>query len=486
MTILRDKSEVLPPAAREWPRLLRSLVGTVQRERLFEVGQRLLVAVSGGPDSVALLSLLHTLAPVWRLSLAAVHVNYGLRGRESEEDALFVVELCERLEVPVHVRRLDVEQPPKLGHRSSLQERARDARYHVMQRLARELCMDRVALGHTADDQAETVLMWMLRGAGLAGLGGMPYRREGLFVRPLLDVTRQEILAYLESRGLAFRTDSSNRRPIYFRNRIRQELLPVVKELAPAAVRVLHRQALVLREEEQFLERLASEAWTRLAVEDAEGGYSVDRLAVAALPLALQRRLVRQALRLVHPRGKAPSFATLSGALNHVLHMGSGRFATAGPVLISREYERIRFSCGKYPATSGATRSFSVPSLIRWPATGQQVQVQWLDRPAGTQLLKQPSRDRALFDADRITPELQLRSWQVGDRFCPSGMHGRRKKVQDYFSDIKLPRAERHRMPLLVAPEGILWVVGYRQDERFVVGEHTRRVMLATVSGPTS
>ncbi len=474
------------PSPRGWPALLHGVVKTVQRERLFEQGQHLLVAVSGGPDSVALLSLLQTLSPAWRLSLAAVHFNYGLRGRESEDDASFVTDLCERLHIPLHIHRLELGRAEKSARTSSRQEQARDLRYDAMRRLARKLHVDRVALGHTADDQAETVLMWMLRGAGPAGLGGMPYRREHVFVRPLLDTSRKEVLAYLERRAVPFRTDSSNSRPIYFRNRIRQELLPVVKELAPAAVRVLQRQAEVLREENRFIESMAAESWAQVVVEDAGGGLSLDRLGLVALPLALQRRLVRQVLRRLHPQGKSPGLATVATVLNRVMHARSGAGVTTGPIRVRRDYDRIRFSVGNDVPIPIGTVPLAVPSLVRWPLTGRLIEATSVDCSVGIPLLKQPTRDAALFDADRFTAALQLRSWRAGDRFCPSGMNGQRKKMQDFFSDIKLPRPERSRVPLLVSPEGILWVVGYRQDERFRAGEQTRRFVLVTVSHATS
>jgi tRNA(Ile)-lysidine synthase len=485
MTVVRDMDQKRS-TPRDWPALLRSVVKTVQREKLFEKGQHLLVALSGGPDSVALLSLLHTCAPAWRLSLSAVHFNYGLRGHESEEDASFVAELCGRLQIPLHSHRLKLGRSEKPARTSSRQEQARDLRYDAMQQLARELHVDRVALGHTADDQAETVLMWMLRGAGLAGLGGMPYRREHLFVRPLLDATRRDILAYLENYALPFRTDSSNSRPIYFRNRIRQELLPVVKELVPAAVRILQRQADVLREEDRFLEQLMSESWPRLVAQHAEGGFSMDRLGLVALPLALQRRLVRQALRCLYPRGKAPGLRTVSTVLNQVVQARPGAYATAGPIRITRDYDRIQFSVGNDETTPIEPVPLAVPSLVRWALTRQFIEAKEVDRSAGLHLLKQPSRNAGLFDADRFTAGLQIRSWRFGDWLCPQGMNGQRKKLQDYYSDIKLPRPARARVPLLISPEGILWVVGYRQDERFRAGAQTRRFVLVTVSNSTS
>lgn len=215
--------------------LHKQVARAIRARRLLQPGQKVLVAVSGGPDSVALLSILHQLAPAWNFSLTVVHCNYGLRGAESDGDASFVAALCRRLELPCHIRRLTVDRGGT-GESSSLQARAREARYRLFRDVVAELGADRVALGHTADDQAETVLLRMLRGAGLRGLAGMPHIRESLFVRPLLSRSRQEILAYLQAVGLSYRTDSSNAKSIYLRNRVRHELLPVMQSLAPAAV----------------------------------------------------------------------------------------------------------------------------------------------------------------------------------------------------------------------------------------------------------
>ena len=183
-----------------WPPLLHRVVRTVRARELFEPGQHLLVAVSGGPDSVALLTLLHLLVPRWRVRLTAVHFNYGLRGNESEGDQAFVMSLCDSLQVSLRCLPLDVRTRPK---RVSLQAQARELRYRAMAELAEELGVDRIAVGHTADDQAETILLWMLRGAGLAGLAGMPAQRNGRIIRPLYEVRRRELLAFLDAAGQA-------------------------------------------------------------------------------------------------------------------------------------------------------------------------------------------------------------------------------------------------------------------------------------------
>ena len=256
------------------PALLSHLVRTVRQQELFVPGQHVLVAVSGGPDSIALLSLLHRLVPSWRLTLTAVHCNYGLRGAESDGDESFVRDFCQERQLSLVIHR---PMLVKRQHHSSVQAAARDARYDFMKQLALEAGADRIAVGHTANDQAETVLMWLLRGAGMTGLAGMPYVREERIIRPLLEATREEVVAYLDHEGLSYRRDSSNEKPLYHRNRIRKELLPVVTRLVPAAIRVLQRQADLLREDEQYLTGITNELVRTLVSHHSSGVQQVDR-----------------------------------------------------------------------------------------------------------------------------------------------------------------------------------------------------------------
>ncbi|MBX3370874.1 MAG: tRNA lysidine(34) synthetase TilS, partial [Nitrospira sp.] len=270
--------------------LHNKVIRALRTRALLQPGQSVLVAVSGGPDSVALLSLLHELAPAWNFSLTVVHCNYGLRGAESDGDASFVAELCRRLKIPCVVKALQIPAREP-GRSSSLQARARELRYQLFRDLVTELGIERVALGHTADDQAETVLLRMLRGAGLRGLGGMPHRRGNLFVRPLLTVTRREILSYLETKSLSFRTDSSNATSVYLRNRVRHELLPVMQSLAPATVPLLARQADIVREDDRLLERLAARRLVRATVNRDSQTLALDRAVLLKEEPALQRRM---------------------------------------------------------------------------------------------------------------------------------------------------------------------------------------------------
>ncbi|MDP1946220.1 MAG: tRNA lysidine(34) synthetase TilS [Nitrospirota bacterium] len=460
---------------------------TVRQHQLFVPGQHLLVAVSGGPDSIALLSLLHRLARSWRLTLTAIHCNYGLRGAESDGDESFVREFCQERQLSLVIHRPTLV---KRRQRSSLQARARDARYDFMRQLAHEVEAVRIAVGHTANDQAETVLMWMLRGAGMAGLAGMPYMREDGIIRPLLASTREEVLAYLGQEGLTYRRDSSNEKPLYYRNRIRQDLLPVITRLAPAAVRVLQRQADVVREDERYFGQVTRDLVQALVIPDSGGVQRVNLQAFMELPVALQRRLVRTILRTYDEEGRASSLHVVE-SVRHVLLQGkTGVRLSLTQALVILDQGSVQFhpvgGGGEVEAGAGQGKGesllLSVPSTVYWARTNQQIHVQRIARHDAEQGDAGSSVQRALFDADRCSEPFLVRSWQAGDRFSPRGMKGKSQKLQDFFTDRKIARCRREEIPLLVAPEGILWVVGMRQDERFAVRRGTTNCLVVSVS----
>jgi tRNA(Ile)-lysidine synthase len=473
------------------PALLTQLIRTVRQQQLFVHGQHLLVAVSGGPDSITLLSLLHRLALSWNLTLTAVHCNYGLRGGESDHDESFVKAFCRERHISLVVHR------PKLvkrRQRSSLQAEARDARYGFMKQLAHKIRADYIAVGHTADDQAETVLMWMLRGAGMTGLAGMPYAREDGIIRPLLASTREEVLAYLGHEGLTYCHDSSNEKLLYHRNRIRKELLPVITQLAPTAVRVLQRQADLLREDEHFLEGVTSNLKQKLVRQDSGCVQRLHRQPIIELPVALQRRLIRAVLRTYDEEGRASSVRVVESVRHVFLKGQSGDRLVLKRAMVNLDQEVMRFSprdetCDDETALANKKKHepllLSVPSTIYWAGTEQHIHVERIFRRDAERREIVSSVQRAVFDADRCSEPLVVRSWQAGDRFFPQGMKGKSKKLQDVFTNRKMARCQRENIPLIVAPEGILWVVGIRLDERFVVTRETTKCLVVSIRNRT-
>ncbi|HEX5646245.1 MAG TPA: tRNA lysidine(34) synthetase TilS [Nitrospira sp.] len=465
---------------RPWPGLLHRVVKTIRSRGLFERGQHVLVAVSGGPDSTALLRLLHRLKLSWRLTLTAVHFNYGLRGAESDADQAFVEAMCSRLDIPFRTMPLEVRNRAR---GLSLQTAARDLRYRAMHEMAQQCGADRIAVGHTANDQAETVLLWMLRGAGLTGLSGMPACRDDLVIRPLYETRRVELLAYLSDEGISFRQDSSNGKPIYLRNRIRQEVIPVLQRLVPSAVETLCKLADLCRDDDWYLSEHIQALSHSCIHPLPEGGWAIGRSFLQKTPVAVQRRIVRELLRRGESQCRSPRRDTVELVLRAVAKQnGISQFAIpSGSVAVDKD--SVRFVLSKIPQRSlppqPIPRILTVPGGMTWAGTGQYIQVQEVTRQQIDTMV--PGKDRIVIDADRMSQPFVVRAWQAGDRFCPLGMKGRSKKLQDFFMDVKLSRADRRRIPLVVAPEGIVWVVGYRQDERWSVTPGTKRYLTLAV-----
>ncbi len=460
----------------------RHLLKHVRQDGLLSRGDRVVAAVSGGPDSVALLQVLCAWRESLRLVLTVAHVDHGLRGKESGDDAAFVERAARTLGLPcvckpLHLLRL---LPERKGE--SVQAVARERRYACLWEVARECGAAKVAVGHTQDDQMETVLLRMLRGAGLAGASGMPARRPPGVIRPLLHVSRSELLRYLEEKGCDFRVDSSNASPRYTRNRLRHELVPLLKTFNPGVARLWSRQAAVVREEQQYLDDVAKAALASVTVRLTRDGLVLSRPRVAAVPVPVQRRMIARAAGGLQDGPWRLRCEDVETILRRVVHGISGSSVRLGCLDVVREYDWITFSSvpagHERRAIPALSCRWRFPGSIRWPATGQTV--------AGTlqavATLPMPRRDStAYFDADQFSHDLVVRSWRPGDYFFPYGMGGRRKKIQDFFSDAKVRRTRRHTVPLVVAPEGILWVGGYRADHRFRVRKATRRVAVVTL-----
>ncbi len=472
-------------ARRITSRLQRQVVRTIRDRQLFALGAHLLVAVSGGPDSTALLMMMARLAPSWRLKLTAVHVNYRLRGTESDGDETFVSSLCGRLGI-----RLVTCHPilKKRRGQSSIQALARDLRYTAMKDVAKTIGADRIVVGHTADDQAETILLWMLRGAGLSGLAGMPYLRDGVIVRPLLSSTRAQLLKFLQDEGLSYRQDSSNRSLHYRRNRIRHELLPLLRQIAPGGIEALLRQAELLRADEECLEEMVVAQWPALVQPEPGGSYRIDRRQFLKTPAGLQRRLIRRLWREFESEGRAPSSRVVEAVRRFASQKSSGQELTFRDVVLRRHRAWVAVS----PRLRGEERSagtmqaaapviVTVPSTIRWAGTDAQFHVQVLSGAAAAEHVASRSCRTAVFDADLVVEPLVMRGWRAGDRIAPIGMAGKRKKLQDLFTDAKIPRSTRAKIPVFADAEGVLWVAGVRQDERCSVRQGTARCLVMTM-----
>ncbi len=449
--------------------LVKKLHRTLTRFGMLQGGEGVVVAVSGGVDSMVLLHLLVHLRESLTLRLHVAHLDHGLRGEEGDRDARFVKEQAARLGLPATIERIPVQREKG----SSLQETARKVRYQFLEQVAESVGAQKIALGHTQDDLAETFLMNLLRGSGRRGLAGIPPVREGRIIRPLIETSRQEILAYAEAYGIPSVTDSSNLKPRYLRNRIRLTLLPVLAQYNPKIVQILAHTALILQEEEAYLSHLTGEHLASVMV-GPEGGEPAFHLpTLQRLPLALKRRVLREVFRSAS--GLSFSWEQMA-ALEELLAVPSSKlFPLPGGFMALRDGEVLRLVRQKGSEGSGG-EAFPLPSEgeVVVPAFGLRFRLTPMPREACHVSEGGPSV--AFLDAAVAKGPFTVRAWRPGDRFFPLGLRGS-KKLQDFFVDAKIARWKRTCIPLLLSGDQIAWVVGFRIDERFKVADETREVL---------
>ncbi len=434
--------------------LLSKVERFIRRHRLLQKGDRVLVAVSGGADSVALLHLLAALRHSWQLHIGVAHLDHGLRGKDSEQDAEFVEKLARSLDAACRIERLDVcslARQKKLG----LEEAGRWARQQFLSRMAREHEMDRIALGHQQQDQAETVLHHLMRGSGLRGLGGMPPGRDGLWIRPLLEVTRDEILAFLQEKGYSFRTDASNRDLRFTRNRIRHELIPMLqKEFNPRIVRALAQMALLAREDEAFLQHHSRKAAEKIGSRSPDG-FSCRADELAGLPPALQRRMVLAALEEQEEGSSGMTLAHVMQVLDLAERGKSGRRALLpGGLEARRRFDRLILSSRSEPAKPPWVLELNIPGLAVSPEGSWSMEAE----TSTGRIRNAGSRPETISVAVPAPPgPLILRSWRPGDSY---GVR-RHRTVKRLWNDARVPLELRGIVPMVQSGTQLIWIPGF-------------------------
>ncbi len=502
---------------------------TIIEHSLFTPGDRVVVGVSGGPDSLALLHALNRLQDELQISLHVAHLNHELRRAESEADAAFVEQIAREWHLPATIQARDVHALAQ-EERLSLEEAARHARYAFLAEVAEQVGAPKVAVAHNADDQVETILMHFLRGAGIAGLRGMPHncrlqiedfrfsaisdrppspdarpsnsqainqtsdsqsaiynlKSETRLVRPLLDVPRSAVLAYCAEQGLTPRQDASNLDTTYFRNRLRHDVLPYLERLNPNLRQVLLHTARVLADDYELVQGETRKAYAQVA--RAENDAIVFALEQwRTLPIALQRGTLRAAVQQLRRSLRDIDWAHVEAARRVALEKATGAQATLpGGLMLTVGYDEFAIrratqaeTLDDFPLLNVERVALVVPGTTILPASAWCVETEMLDHAADT-----TDRWTAFLDADRVGAGLALRQRRPGDRFQPAGMRGQSKSLHEFMIDEKIPRAVRDRLPILVGDEEslaagdrILWVCGHRVDERVRPTPGTRRFL---------
>ncbi|MFC1523708.1 tRNA lysidine(34) synthetase TilS [Thermodesulfobacteriota bacterium] len=456
--------------------------------QLIVPGDGVLVGVSGGPDSMALLQVLARLAPQIPCTLTALYVNHNLRPEEAVKEEALLAAATKSLNIPFSIEPVDVERYAG-EHGWSIEQAARHLRYEAFTAYAREQGCNRIAVGHTADDQAEEVLLRLIRGSGRKGLSGMDQIRDGQVIRPFLGVPKKRLLSYLEEKKISYLIDSSNLETRFLRNRIRLDLLPYLRVHFNSNIdETLRNTAAILSEEEAFLAEQAEDLFRKTVVvnEGLTPSAEIDLTTIRDASPALLRRLVESLFWALDCR---PGFNHIDQVLQLVMAEAGEQAAHFSQGLRARKQEeRIVFS---YPQGKISVRgnleeqqiapfavSIDGPGRYEIPEMGQVICCELLDQVPDKQELAEPGVD--YLDSDKIDFPLLVRQLQPGDLFSPLGGPGR-KKVGEFLIDQKIPQSQRATLPILVSGERICAILGVRIDQAFRVTPETRKVLQVRV-----
>jgi tRNA(Ile)-lysidine synthase len=465
--------------------LLQAVHTNVRRRRMLRPGDAVLIGVSGGRDSTALMWVLVAMAGALQLRLGIAHLHHGLRGASADRDARLVEHLAFAAGLPYYYVKSDAAIGRRT-HRSGREEAARERRYAFLEATARRYGFDRVALGHHADDNAELVLMRLIRGSGPLGLAGIPPIRSGrradlTIIRPLSTVDRGAIDRFCRSHGLITVEDETNRDRTLTRNRIRHDLLPVVRsDYNPNIVAGLNRLAGLVRDEEDWLDTLVAGHLRRLTLANQDDHILLDGAALGRLHPALQRRLLRAALQALRGDLRRIGFEPVE-ALRRLLapdRRDVGRVDLPGKICAARRGRQLRIGRPKKePASKAFEYVLPAAGKVHIVETGARLCLEHLER-VDQGIVRHAGQHVAYFDMNQIIFPITIRSFRPGDRFAPFGLRGT-QKLKKYFIDHKIPRWRRATLPLVISGGEIIWVAGLRRGARAPVGPRSRAVLRA-------
>ncbi|MBW2296070.1 MAG: tRNA lysidine(34) synthetase TilS [Deltaproteobacteria bacterium] len=470
-----------------------AVADTIYSRRMLQQGDRVLVGVSGGADSVALLHILLQFSASLGLNIGVAHLNHALREEASDRDAAFVTSLAQRLGLPCYSDIKDIDMLRRQTG-EGIEAAGRWARYEFYDRTAKQNGYGKIALGHHADDNAELVLMNLLRGSGPGGISGIPPTRGLSIIRPLIDVRRRDILSYLYANDLPFVVDASNQNPRFLRNRVRNELIPELsKTYNPKFSEALVRIASISRAEEEWLKKMVADLLAAASLATGKRRWILSVAYLSGLHIAALRRVVRSALEHLDGNLNGITFRHVDAVIDIVFRKSGQsechlprriRVRRQGNRLLMikekhslREMSRDHAAIGTPRYCYDVHRPVTQSTSVSIRQTGQRLAFSAIKRE-DLSGFRTTGQESAFFDMEKLYFPLLLRNHQIGDRFTPLGMKGS-QKVQKFFINVKIGRTQRPVCPILLSRGQVIWVVGHRMDERFKIGPETRYVLKA-------
>ncbi|MCE5194249.1 MAG: tRNA lysidine(34) synthetase TilS [Nitrospiraceae bacterium] len=440
---------------------------TIQKHSMITESDHLLVGLSGGPDSVCLLILLKQIQEIYKFKLSALYVNHNLRPNETPEEIKFCTDLCKKFNILFFVESVDVISYAKKASLNK-QEAARELRYKTFEEIAYKIGASKITLAHNADDQTETFFMRILRGSGLKGLTGIPPVR-GKIIRPLIEIAREEIEIFLEASSQSYAVDSSNLKKDYLRNWFRLSIMSEFKKKNPELIKTVSRMCNIFREEDRYLEIITTKTLMRLITRKTDDMIELFLVPLETTDKAILYRIIRRAIDSVKGL-RGISFIHVEDIIDLIKNGRSGdRINLPKGIRVIKGYSTLILT-SKLPEKIGQyTLNLPGELLIK--------EANLLIRAAFTEDKETLDKSTMLFDVDKIKSPLIVRSRKEGDFFYPAGF-GRKKKLQDFFVDERIPRDERDTIPIVLSDKDIIWVAGYRADERFKITSNTKEALL--------
>lgn len=457
--------------------ILNKIKNTIERYNMISEGDSIIVGLSGGPDSVCLLHVLSGLRESMGIKVYAAHLNHQIRGIEAHRDALYVSELCRKEDIPCFIKSVDVPSYCR-DNGYSLEEGARKVRYDMFFEIKKNIGANKIAIGHNMNDQAETVLMRLMRGTGLQGLRGIEYTREDGIIRPLLDVERSEIEAYCEEHSLDPKIDKTNLESIYSRNRIRLELIPYMKEhFNPGVIESVVRMSNSLKNDGDYIDSEAEKIYRDIS-EKTNDGIEISVPECTELHQAILSRVIRYSIRDVlgdtnfvdmkHIYDVEELFEDSKN--NKMLNLPRGLFVYRKDDVVIFTMNEIKYEDVEY--------SHNIPKngFVKVKETGLIIETKQMSMSRFKGMKKDP--ESICVDADKIEGEIKVRNRQAGDKIK---LKAGSKKLKDLFIDLKIPREMRSRIPVIEDENGIIAAGTYRTGENYIPDLNTKEVLKITI-----
>lgn len=455
--------------------VLYTVKETIEREKLLEQNDKVLVAFSGGPDSLCLLDILLRLAPSYNLTIYAAHLNHMIRGYDAQMDAMFCYDFCEKNGVKFFLKVIDV---PKLAKQTgmSMENCARQQRYSLFYDIKNELGINKIAVAHNLDDQAETVLLKLFRGSGLQGLSGMDYIRDGVIIRPLLDVYKQEIVDYCKKNFLTPRLDYTNKQAEYTRNKVRLNLIPEIEKNFTSNIKqILSRTANNIRQDYEFIDEQAQKKYEDIRTQKKQDLVSLNINLLSNENPAIRNRVIRCAINDVLGNLTDISSVHISD-ISDLIEKKSGKMLNLPQNLKVYTFsERLIFTTREINNEQITYRYKIEPEGYTFiDEIKMGVRTSIMDKKDSLNL--PTSQFAKVFDYDKIKGDIILRNREAGDKYKPIGLKGT-KKVKDILIEKKVLPQDKYKYPVLCDENGIMWLYDYRIDENYKIDENTKKVI---------